>query len=142
MNIASRFPVKTSVPLFSFLIISHVSLFLYCPILIHSFTLVLLVLVVTAISFWESLSQYRLITNAPDDLCWSGENWLMGSSNLNDEVSYLDLLCSSWVTPQFCLLNFSCQGEHKSWLFTKRELGERLFRELCYLIKFSMPDSE
>jgi len=134
VKIASRFPIKSNWLLLSLILIAHLGLISIAFILLTNFWSLLLIIVSTIGSGYFSLKQYQSITRAEDDLCWSGENWLMQDHQLKT-VSYLDLMPTSWVTANFCLLKFEQNNVEKAWLFTRRSLGERLFRELCYLAK-------
>jgi len=134
MKIAARFPVKSNRFLYGGIILLHVGVFFTSFSLLNQLWALALVLFATIGSFYFSRKQYLLITNSPDDLCWSGEAWLMHTNGSSEGVGYLDLLASSWVTPFFCLLKFKQNDQEFAWFFTHRSLGDRLYRELCYLV--------
>jgi len=134
VKIASRFPIKSNWLLFSLICLAHLGLIYLASILLTSFWSILVVVSLTVVSYYFSLKQYQSITRANDDLCWSGESWLMQDHH-SKTVYYLDLLPTSWVTANFCLLKFEQDNVEKTWLFSRKSLGERLFRELCYLAK-------
>ena len=140
MNVAARFPIKSSPDLLLLLVVSHIGVFASSFWLLEQQWMIVLVLVLSATSFYFSFQQYLTITNSSDDLCWSGENWLMHASSNQNSTSYLELLPTSWVTPQFCLLKFSQDDEQRTWFFTRKSLGERLYRELCYIANLKMDE--
>lgn len=140
MNIAARFPIKSSPELLLFLVVSHIGVFASSFWLLNLLWMIVAVLLLTAISFYFSYQQYLTITNSSDDLCWSGENWLMNTGYSQNSTSYLELLPTSWITPQFCLLKFIQDEEQKAWFFTRKSLGERLYRELCYTLKLGLDE--
>ncbi len=140
MNIAARFPIKSSPELLLLLVVSHVGVFVSSFWLLNQLWMIVLVLVLSVTSFYFSFQQYLTITNSSDDLCWSGDNWLMHTGSIHNSISYLELLSTSWVTPHFCLLKFIQDEEQKAWFFTRKSLGERLYRELCYTLKLGLDD--
>ena len=135
MKIAARFPVKSSRILGSLIVAIH-SFIIVLAIIHFSFSWqALLVISVTVVSFTLSLNQVRLLTSAPDDLCWSGENWLIRSDEQLNAITYLQLLPQSWMSSYACVLHFAA-GEHQfQWLFTRQGLGDRSYSELCFLVK-------
>lgn len=141
MNIAARFPIKPNYFLFCIITMMHVLVLILGLSLLSSVSLILIVLVVVSISLFYSSQEYTLMTNACDDLCWSGENWLMTDSE-NSTVNYLVLLETSWITPYFCLLKFSANEQQKAWFFSPYYLSDRLFRELCYLARLDIKNIE
>jgi len=138
MNVAARFPIKSCPELLLLLVVSHIGVFASSFWLLNQLWMIVLVLLLSAISFYFSFLQYLSITNSSDDLCWSGENWLMHTDSIQSSTSYLELLSTSWVTPHFCLLKFIQDESQKAWFFTRKSLGERLYRELCYFSKLKM----
>ena len=140
MNVAARFPVKSCPELLLLLVVSHLGVFASSFWLLNQLWLIALVLFLLATSFYFSFQQYLSITNSSDDLCWSGKNWLMHTGSNQNSTSYLELLSSSWITPHFCLLKFIQAENQKAWFFTRKSLGERLYRELCYTLKLGLDD--
>ena len=138
MKIAARFPVKES-PLLGSLIISIHLIIVGCSYLVFGFDWQWgIILVLTLVTLVISFKQYRRLTIAPDDLCWSGENWLITDPQTSKSVTYLELSPQSWLSSFACILNFDHGGEQKQWLFTRQQLGRRSFSELCYLAKQSL----
>jgi len=137
VKIASRFPIKSNRLLFSLICLAHLGLIYLVFILLTSFWSIVLILSLTVASCYFSIKQYQSITRSDDDLCWSGESWLM-QDNQSKTVNYLDLLPTSWITANFCLLKFEQNNVEKAWLFSRKSLGERLYRELCYLAKVEL----
>ncbi len=142
MNIAARFPIKSSPELLLLLLASHISVFASSFWLLNEPWMIVLLLILSAISFYFSFQRYWTITNSTDDLCWSGENWLMHTGSNQNTTSYLELLPTSWITPHFCLLKFVQDEQQKAWFFTRKSLGERLYRELCYMAKLKMGEKD
>ena len=140
MNLAARFPIKSCPELLLLLVVFHIGVFVSSFWLLSQLWMIVLVLVLLAISFYFSFQQYLTITNSSDDLCWSGENWLMQTGSSQNSTSYLEQLPTSWITPHFCLLKFIQDEEQKAWFFTRKSLGERLYRELCYTLKLGLDD--
>jgi len=140
MNVAARFPIKTCPELLILLVITHIGVFASSFWLLNQLWMIVSVLVLAAISFYFSYQQYLSITHSSDDLCWSGENWLMHTGNEQNSTKYLEQLSTSWVTPYFCLLKFTQDGEQKAWFFSRKSLGERLYRELCYTLKLGLDE--
>jgi len=138
MNVAARFPIKANRPLIWLVYLCHIFVFIGGYSLINSLFSVFFILVACIISVFYAHKQYVRLTQSPDDLCWSGENWLMHEDNEQRDIQYLDLLSTSWVTAQFCLLKFESNNQSKAWFFSRKLLGERLFRELCYLVRLEM----
>ena len=97
--------------------------------------LVLLVIISVVSSWAITLKQYKAVTSSEGDLCWTGENWSIAGGKESNAIHYLELKSTSWVTNHFSLLKFTSGAEEKSWLFTHKHLGERTYRELCYLIR-------
>ncbi len=108
-KIAARFPIK---PNFSIVLMN---------VLIHGFLAVVsihmlivnwwlwLTLITLCFSLIYTYRQTELLFSAPDDLCWTGENWLMHRADANKDAMYLNLLDNSWLTSNFCLLKFSAE---------------------------------
>jgi hypothetical protein len=138
MKIAARFPIKANVSLKALVYASHLVIVVLCLSLALLWWQVLVVSCISLLSLYLSIEQYERITNAPDDLCWSGENWLMRSLASKDDTQYMTLLTTSWITPHFCLLKFDSVSHSNTWYFSKAQLGERLFRELCYLARLDL----
>jgi hypothetical protein len=140
MKVAARFPVKPNSALLGVLLVSHTGIFACSFWLLNQAWMIGLVLALSAVSFYFSLKQYLAITNSSDDLCWSGENWLMHTGENQSSVCYLELLPTSWITPPFCLLKFTLNEQQRAWFFTRKSLGERLYRELCYVAKLKLDE--
>jgi len=120
----------------------HFGVFLTSLLLLNQIWMIILVLVTVLGSFYYSRNQYQAITNSSDDLCWSGECWLMHSGSQSNGIDYIDLLPTSWITPHFCLLKFERSEQEVAWLFSRSGLGDRLYRELCYLSCLDMNNSK
>ncbi len=148
MKIASRFPIKESKGLQTIVILLHLSFavlsfFIFNLSWQYGFALVSLF-----ISYYFSIKQLKQITQAPDDLCWTGNQWLISVLNdknklLSQDAVYLKILSSSWITSGFSLLKFrleSLDGSNTEyvWFFSASNLSDRLYRELCYLCKQSL----
>jgi len=135
MNIAARFPVKNYPPLFVGIILLH------CLLLSISFFEFgrswqqFLVITALLLSVYFSHKQYLKISQAPDDLCWNGDSWLMFRNERLKVVFYLELQQSSWISRHLCLLHFTSGGDKFSWLFSRGELQERMYSHLVYLVK-------
>lgn len=137
MKFAARFPIKENIVLLRLLIFSHLILWLLTIFLLSSLSQILLLISIIGFSLQYSFQQYKQVTEYHDDLCWSGENWLVTSEIHNEEI-YLELKPTSWITEEFCFLKFKIQNEEKAWLFTKNGLGSRLYSELCYLVRLNI----
>jgi hypothetical protein len=145
MKIASRFPIKESKGLLALVIGLHFAVLVLSFIIIEVLWQFSFVFASLLISYYYSIKQLKEVTQAPDDLCWTGEQWLI--TLLNDknkldyrETAYLRISPSSWVTSRFSLLKFrikSINGLNTefTWFFSSASLGDRLYRELCYLCK-------
>lgn len=138
MKIAARFPIKTA-PLFHFtwLALYAAMAALGCFFLDFSWILFLFLLVLIAASYFSE-RHYRQLTQATDDLCWNGSDWLTFSNDTLRSVIYLRLKPCSWRSSFACLLHFSSEQGEYVWLFTRAGLGERAYRELCYLAQQSL----
>jgi len=134
MKIAARFPIKSNHFLYGGIIVIHLGVFLASFFLLNQIWALTVVLFSIIGSFYYSRKQYHIITNSPDDLCWSGEAWLMHNSSSSNGVSYLEQLPTSWITPYFCLLKFELNDQEFAWFFSRTDLGDRLYRELCYIV--------
>ena len=134
VNVATRFPIKSNNLLLVLLLVAHLLLGILAFYWFESLYKALIVTVTVLLSLFFSLKQYFLVTSSFDDLCWSGECWLMQEDSSN-QIQYLDLMQTSWVTADFCLLKFASDSQEHAWLFTRRLLGERLYRELSYLVR-------
>jgi len=135
MNIACRFPIKSNLELLVLIGSCHLFVMFVSWQIIYSFWANFLVSVSLMISAYFSYRNYLRITSAIDDLCWTGDSWVMNDTQYGKGPRYMDLKVSSWITGQFCLLKFDDAGNEQSWIFSKKGLGERAFRELCYLAK-------
>lgn len=141
MKVAARFPIKPNQWLIYLIFLAHIMVFLGGLLLLNEFWYSFVVFLVSGVSFYYARSQYLRITNSPDDLCWSGESWVMHNFESEAAVSYLNLLPTSWITASFCLLKFAQSEQSNAWFFSRKSLGERLYRELCYLAKADMNKS-
>ena len=141
MKIAARFPVTESPWLFSLLILLHFSFLILGYATVGWHWSLLLVVISTIGSCWVCYKHYLEITRATDDLCWSGEHWLMNSEPQDGSVMYLNILPSSWMSSFACLLHFEVSGKRYYWLFSKPSLGERAYSELLYLCKLTLSAS-
>ena len=135
MNIACRFPIKPNLELLVLIGFCHLFVMFVSWQIIYSFWANSLVFVSLMISAYFSHRNYLRITSAIDDLCWTGDSWVMNDAQYGQGLRYMDLKVSSWITGHFCLLKFDHDGNEQSWIFSKKELGERAYRELCYLAK-------
>lgn len=138
MKIAARFPVKFSTGLLCYLLGFHLLLALVVA-AVSEFTwgyfVFLSALLVSALYCYKRcLSMCR----ADDDLCWSGENWLMRSNNRFKSIVYLQLQPTSWVSRHACLLHFKTIDAEFQWFFSRRLLGESLYSQLIYLVKLQL----
>jgi len=131
VKIACRFPVKSNFLLLALLLGIHLSILIVSWVWLDSLYKIALVMFAVFASLYFSIRQYASVTRSNDDLCWSGENWLMQ----DNQTHYLDLQNTSWITADFCLLKFKSQDKYFAWLFTRKSLGEGLYRELCYLAR-------
>lgn len=138
MNIAVRFPIKDNKPFYYGLIFLHLWVIVTAYELLSVIWMIALVVLAVAFSFYKTRQQYLCVTQSIDDLCWSGENWLMHDPENQAEIIYLELLETSWITASFCLLKFQMNNREESWLFSRATLGKRLFSELCYLARLDI----
>lgn len=145
MKIASRFPVKENKGLSNLINSLHI---LVAIVSFWKFEFTWQfgsALIGLSISYYYSSKQLKEITRASDDLCWTGEQWLITHLNsknklLFQETVYLRIIASSWITSRFSLLKFRLELDEDSktefvWFFSSESLGDRLYRELCYLCK-------
>ena len=135
MKIAARFPVKPSLGLLGLMASLHIGIL---GLAVYTFALSWQSLVITVsliVSGYFCWLRYRSLTEAPDDLCWSGENWLMQLNEPPGAILYLQLRPQSWTAKFAAVLQFSAGERSFSWLFTRAELGERGYSELTYLVK-------
>ena len=145
MKIASRFPIKESTGLLSLIALLHLSVFVLGFFILGISIQYSLLFISLIVSYHFSLKQLKNITEASDDLCWTGDQWLISMLNENNQLSfqesiYLELLASSWITSEFCFLKFQGESiEHANrkfaWFFSASNLGDRLYRELCFFAK-------
>ncbi|PHS15894.1 MAG: hypothetical protein COA86_12800 [Kangiella sp.] len=150
MKVASRFPIKESKGLLTIVILLHLAVSVLSFFIFNISWQYGFVLVSLLISYYFSIKQLQQITQAPDDLCWTGNQWLI--SVLNDKnklVSrdsvYLSILPSSWITRGFSLIkfrvvSFNDENTQFAWFFSASNLGDRQYRELCYLCKQSLKE--
>jgi len=150
MKIASRFPIKESKGLLILVVLLHLAVSVLSFFIFNFSWQYFVALVSVIISYYFSTQQLKQITQAPDDLCWTGNQWLI--SVLNDknklvtrESVYLNISPSSWITSGFSLLKFrleSLDGANSEyvWFFSSSNLGDRQYRELCYLCKQSLKE--
>lgn len=138
MNIAARFPVTESPWLFRLLILFHISFLVLGYFTVGWHWGLMLIAVSTIWSFFFCDRHYKTITNASDDLCWSGEHWLMQPEAQSGSVMYLSILPTSWISSFACLLHFEVSGRRFYWLFSKQSLGNRTYSELVYLCKLTL----
>ncbi|MGX5174654.1 protein YgfX [Aliikangiella sp. IMCC44653] len=144
MKVAARFPIKPYKPLFWGILMLYILTAVLAAFSLQSRLLLGFypVLMVCAIF---TIKHYRRLTSASDDLCWNGDSWLF--QDANQQTIYLELQATSWLSRYFTLLHFKAQPALLSlepntpktreffWLFSLRYLGERSYRELCYLVK-------
>ena len=142
MKIAERFPIKPYPPLVFLFALMHLLLIGVSVVYLNFFWQYLIVIPVILASFYFSLKQYERITRAADDLCWNGNSWLMHSGDQLNALIFLQIEPSSWLTSKFCLLHFSCLNKKHYWLFTKKELGERQFSHLVYIVRLELKHSQ
>ncbi len=142
MKIAARFPIKKSPYVLAVVIIIHGLLFVWSFIGWGINWQKLLLLFSLLLSCFYCFKHYQRITQSDDDLCWSGENWLMQAlrtelktSSSNKQIVYLRLENTSWVSRQLSLLHFSDGDNHYCWLFSRSQLGKKLYSQLVYLVK-------
>ena len=148
MKIASRFPIKESKGLLTLVVLLHLSVSVLSFFIFNVSWQFGFALVSVLISYYFSIIQLKQITQAPDDLCWTGNQWLINVLNdknklVSRESVYLNILPSSWITSGFSLLKFrleSLDGANTEfvWFFSASNLGDRQYRELCYLCKQSL----
>jgi len=136
MKVAARFPIKANIPLLYLLIAAHLVILLTSIFYLTSTSAILLILVISAFSYYHSHEQYLKVTEFDDDLCWSGENWLVHDEH--DKLCYLELMDISWITQEFSLLKFIKDEQQLAWLFTRTQLGEQLYSQLCYLARLDL----
>jgi len=136
MKIAARFPIKANMFLLYLLIIGHMAVLLTSIYLLTSASAILVILTISAFSYSQSYEQYLKVTEFEDDLCWSGDNWLVHGEY--GKVCYLELMDTSWITQEFSLLKFIQEEQQVAWLFTRTQLGEQLYSQLCYLARLDL----
>ncbi|MCW9017982.1 MAG: hypothetical protein OQJ89_13510, partial [Kangiellaceae bacterium] len=138
MKVAARFPVTESPWLFHLLILFHIAFPVLGYFTVGWHWVLVFVSLSTAWSFYFCRKHYHLITNAPDDLCWSGEHWLMQPDAQLGSAMYLTILPSSWISSFACLLHFEVAGQRYYWLFSRQSLGPRVYSELVYLCRLTL----
>ncbi len=131
LKIAARYPVKDCYPLKWGILVVHIGLCLACVVAVKLVLLKLVSLLAVFVSYYFCIRHYKKITASHDDLCWTGERWIM---QWNGEKQF-DLLPSSWLSSQASLLHLDDGGQIHYWLFTQRGLGERAFKELNYIAR-------
>ena len=135
MQVAARFPIKSEPRYLMILGTIHLFLFgagFYLQLSLWS-TLVLTVSVVVSLYF--SVRHYQRLTQHSDDLCWSGQNWLVVETSTPPQTHYLQLDEESWISSFACLLHFTGTNQSYCWLFTRHQLGQRAYSQLCFIAK-------
>ncbi len=150
MKIASRFPIKESKGLLGLVIFLHLLASILSFIILDYVWQWTIIFVSLMSSLYLSLKQLKTITQASDDLCWTGEKWMIRVKNDKNKLDYqesiyLDILPSSWITREFSLLKFKVDpfdgvNTEYAWFFSHSNLGDRQYRELCYLCKQSLKE--
>ena len=135
MKIAARFPVKNYPPLSFLLVLFHFLLLLLAWVEFHFSWQLLIIILSLLVSAFYSIKQLQTITQSFDDLCWNGDSWLIQKDEKLKGQVYLQLNPTSWISSHLALLNFSSGGKNFYWLFSRRELGERMYSQLIYLVK-------
>ncbi|MDQ7048593.1 MAG: hypothetical protein Q9M92_03290 [Enterobacterales bacterium] len=130
--IACRFPIKPCYWIFSSIIAGYLLLLIAAIYAIQPLWAISLAFVVIGLSGRAFYKEHLKINQLGEELCWTGSNWLVDQGN--HQQRYLELDTGSWVTPYFCFLRFKMGEQEKTWLFCRKGLGERLFRELCFQI--------
>lgn len=135
MKIAVRFPVKNCPELILLCAGLHLIVAILALVTQMNWWLICVTIIAVIISWLVTLKQYTAVTSSSGDLCWTGESWLIAKEAESNSVEYIELNPTSWITSHYCLLKFNCGGYEKTWLFTNKHLGERAYRELCFLLK-------
>lgn len=135
MPVASRFPIKPFPVLWLFIIVFHFSLVAIGLVGIGVNWKSGLVLLVSTVSLYVSWLQYKKVSSASDDLCWTGESWVMSLGGKLNAKIYLEVQPSSWLSSLMSVLYFTSGNKKYAWLFTRSGLGARAYSELCYLVK-------
>jgi hypothetical protein len=133
-KVAARFPVKVNYWLFSGLIGLHVFVAAITSYELNFDWLLIFPLLLISLSLRYSLTQFNHLCIAPDDLCWTGENWLINDPHELNPSLYLELSDKSLITSSFCVLKFQHKSREFVWLFSRWSIGERTYRQLCRLI--------
>lgn len=131
MKVAARFPVKDCFPLKWAILVTHLLLIVIALFYLVGWIWVIAGVTSTLISYYFSISHYKSITSAEDDLCWSGDSWQMQTADL----THFQLLPTSWLSNFASLLHLKEGDKTHYWLFTKYNLGDRAFRELNYIAR-------
>lgn len=132
MKIAARYPIKSYPWLLSGTLLFHL-LILFTSVYFFGFKSSLLLIILSLIaSAYFSVKHYNKLTTADDDLCWSGENWLISPQGELKGSIYLTLLPSSWISANLCLLHFSHGKNKYHWLFSRSQLGDQLYSQLIF----------
>lgn len=140
IRIARRFPVKGWRLLKPVLLVLHLVFGLLCYLILGLSWMSALVFCSGLVSYLASIKHVEQISNAPDDLCWTGKNWLMQPSSPGGDL-YLTLQPGCWLSHFACLLQFKSENQQHQWLFAKNELGDRLYSELVYLVNQQIRNS-
>jgi len=130
--IACRFPIKLCYWILSSILLGYLLLLVAASYLIQPVWAIIVAFVVIGWSGYAFYTEQLKISLLGEELCWTGSRWLLDQGD--NRQNYLELKYSSWVTPYFCFLCFKLGEQEKTWLFCRKTLGERLFRELCYQI--------
>ena len=141
-KIAARFPIKPNLWIVMMNFLIHGFLAAVCINLLIVNWWQWLTLITLCFSFFYTYQQTNRLFSAPDDLCWTGENWLMYRTNANHDAMYLNLLDNSWLTSSFCLLKFSAEEKQFAWFFSRLSIGDRAYRELCRIVKSDMREGQ
>ncbi|WP_196140873.1 hypothetical protein [Aliikangiella sp. G2MR2-5] len=132
MKVAARFPIKESFELKYFLLAFHLALLVVAVVAEIHWSWRFAAILSVFLSYYFSNKNYLRITRAPDDLCWTGESWLMRGYSQSQDSRYLDLIGDSWISGVASLLHFD-DGTHRHyWFFSKVSLGARAYSELVY----------
>jgi len=113
------------------ILLSHLALVVFVVFSINHWTWQLVITCLSVLSYYFSIQHYKSITTSSDDLCWTGEQWVM----VDKKHRYMQLQQTSWLSSFASLLHLE-DGEKKYyWLFTRNGLGDRAFRELNFLAR-------
>jgi hypothetical protein len=140
MKIAARFPVTDYTFYFVMLLLLHVTILVFGLLTIGYETddwlwQVSLLVFLVLLSLTFSYQHYLAITRAEDDLCWTGELWVMNFNQPLNSPHYLKLQPGSWISQRACLLHFIDGEQQYYWLFSRASLGVSLYSQLVRLAK-------